>query len=56
MRHNCFTHMVEAGTDINIIQKLAGHNSVKTTMMYCHISDNLISRIQSPLNNIKIGA
>src|SRR5690606_7525533 len=34
MRHNCFTHMVENGTDINLIQKLAGHNSVKTTMMY----------------------
>lgn len=54
MRHNCFTHMVEAGTDINIIQKLAGHNSVKTTMMYCHISDNLISKVQSPLNRINL--
>ena len=54
MRHNCFTHLVEAGCDINIIQKLAGHNSVKTTMMYCHISDNLISKINSPLNNIKL--
>lgn len=52
MRHNCFTHMVENGTDINLIQKLAGHNNVKTTMMYAHISDSLISRIQSPLSNI----
>ncbi len=54
MRHNCFTHMVESGTDINLIQKLAGHNSVKTTMMYVQISDSLISNIQSPLQNIKI--
>jgi len=52
MRHNCFTHMVENGTDINLIQKLAGHNNVKTTMMYTHISDSLISKIQSPINNI----
>lgn len=54
MRHNCFTHMVENGTDINLIQKLAGHNQVKTTMIYTHISHNLISKIQSPLNNIKL--
>lgn len=52
MRHNCFTHMCEAGTDINLIQKLAGHNNVKTTMMYVQISDNLIKNIQSPINNI----
>lgn len=54
MRHNCFTHMVENGTDINLIQKLAGHNSVKTTNMYLHISSNLISSIQSPLSQIKL--
>lgn len=54
MRHNCFTHMVENGIDINLIQRLAGHSSVKTTLMYTHISDNLISKIQSPINNINI--
>lgn len=54
MRHNCFTHMVENGTDINLVQKLAGHNNVKTTMMYVQISDNLISKINSPINQIRI--
>ncbi|MGA4923291.1 tyrosine-type recombinase/integrase, partial [Bacillus subtilis] len=53
MRHNCFTHMVENGTDINLIQKLAGHSSVKTTAIYTHISDNIISKINSPLQNIR---
>jgi len=52
MRHCSFTHMVENGTDINLIQKLAGHSSVKTTAIYTHISHNLISKIQSPLNSI----
>lgn len=52
-RHCCFTHMVEAGTDINLIQKLAGHSNVKTTMIYLHLSDALISQINSPLKNIK---
>lgn len=54
MRHCSFTHMVEAGTDINLIQRLAGHNSVKTTAIYTHISHNIISKIQSPLNSINL--
>jgi site-specific recombinase XerD len=54
MRHNCFTHLVEAGIDINLIQKLAGHSNVKTTILYTHISHNLISKIKSPLHNINI--
>lgn len=52
MRHNCFTHMVKNGTDINLIQKLAGHSNIKTTLLYTHISHNLISKIKSPLSNI----
>lgn len=54
MRHCSFTHMVEAGTDINLIQRLAGHNSVKTTIIYTHISHNTISKIQSPIDSIKV--
>lgn len=54
MRHNCFTHMVENGTDINLVQKLAGHKKVSTTMVYVHTSDSLISKIKSPLNSIRM--
>ena len=54
MRHCSFTHMVEAGVDINLIQKLAGHANVKTTAIYTHISHNLISRIPSPIESINI--
>lgn len=54
IRHCSFTHMVEAGIDINLIQRLAGHNSPKTTAIYTHISDNLISRIQSPISSIRL--
>lgn len=54
IRHCSFTHMVENGTDINLIQKLAGHSNVKTTSIYTHISHNIISKIQSPLSGIKL--
>lgn len=52
IRHCHATHLVEAGTDINLIQKLLGHSNVKTTMIYTHISHNHINKIQSPLNAI----
>jgi len=54
IRHCFATHLVENGTDINLIQKLLGHGNVKTTMIYAHISNNHISKIQSPLSSIKL--
>lgn len=54
MRHNCFTHMVENGTDINLIQRLAGHSNVKTTGVYLHISNRLVANIESPLSRMVI--
>lgn len=54
IRHCSFTHLLESGTDISLIQKLAGHSSPKTTQIYTHISHNLISRINSPIAAINI--
>lgn len=54
MRHNSFTHMAESGVDINIIKKLAGHKNVETTMIYTHISHNIISNVSSPLSKINL--
>lgn len=54
LRHCCFTHMVEGGTDINLIQKIAGHSNVKTTNIYLHISHNHISSIKSPLQALSL--
>jgi len=54
MRHCAFTHMVEMGTDIKLIQKVAGHSNVKTTDIYTHISHNIVSKIQSPIQNIQL--
>jgi len=53
MRHCFATHLVESGTDINLIQRLLGHSNVKTTMLYTQLSNNLISKIQSPISAIR---
>jgi len=54
IRHCFATHLVELGTDINIIQRLLGHSSVKTTAIYTHISHNLISKVNNPFSNINL--
>lgn len=53
IRHCFATHLVEQGTDINLIQRLLGHRNVKTTSIYLHISNNLIKNIPSPFTAIK---
>ena len=49
LRHSFATHALEAGTDISLIQKLLGHNSIKTTLIYTHVSRRTIANIPSPL-------
>jgi integrase/recombinase XerD len=49
LRHSCFTSLLESGTDIRIIQKIAGHNSSKTTEIYTHVSTQLLSKVNLPI-------
>jgi site-specific recombinase XerD len=49
LRHSCFTNLLENGTDLRIIQKIAGHNNVKTTEIYTHVSNQLLKNVVLPL-------
>lgn len=49
LRHSSFTNLLEGGIDIRIIQKIAGHNSSKTTEIYTHVSNSLLSKVKLPI-------
>lgn len=49
LRHSCFTNLLENGTDIRLIQKIAGHSNIKTTEIYTHVSNNLLSKVNLPI-------
>lgn len=55
LRHSFATHLLEAGTDISLIQKLLGHNDIKTTLIYTHVSNKTVTNIESPLDRIARG-
>ncbi len=54
LRHSFATHLIEKGTDVTMIQKLLGHNDLKTTLLYLHTSNKDLLKIISPLDDLKL--
>ena len=50
LRHSFATHLIDAGTDVTVVQALLGHASLRATEVYTHTSVEQIARTKSPLD------
>jgi integrase/recombinase XerD len=52
LRHSFATHLLESGVDIKYIKEILGHNSLKTTEIYKHVTKKSLINIRSPFDNM----
>lgn len=53
LRHSFATHLLEAGTDVRVIQQVLGHADLGTTAGYLRVTQATMAKITSPLDRLE---